>query len=61
MDGFHKKIREMNERTRKSDVDWEKANIRPEEMTYTFGPLMTEEQFKEHCKKTGIKPTILRK
>lgn len=37
------------------------SKINPKDISYSMGPALTEEQFKEYCKKSGTKPTIIGK
>lgn len=43
------------------EVDWSKTKLDPSKLKCELGPMLTEEQFKEYCQKSAIKPTILRK
>lgn len=43
------------------NIDVSKLKLDPSKMSVELGPPLTEEQFKEYCKKTGIKPQILKK
>ena len=54
----------MNKRAKNiksHSVDWGKTKIDPEKLSFEMGPALTEEQFKEYCEKTGIRPQILKK
>ena len=42
-------------------VDWKKAAVNPKDVSFRLGPMLTEEEFKAHCQRTGIRPTILKK
>lgn len=41
--------------------DWKNMKIDPSQLTMEMGPALTEEQFKEYCKNTGIRPQVIRK
>lgn len=43
-------------------TDWSSVpRVDPKDMGFKMGPMMTEEEFKAHCQRTGTKPTILKK
>ncbi len=46
---------------RAATVDWKKAAFNPKDVGFRMGPMMTEEEFKAHCQRTGIRPTIIKK
>lgn len=48
---------------RAAGVDWKKAAaaVNPKDVAFRMGPVMSEEEFKAHCQRTGIRPTILKK
>lgn len=41
--------------------DWKSMKLDPSQLGVEMGPALTEEQFKEYCKNTGIRPQIVRK
>jgi hypothetical protein len=48
--------------TRAAETDWSTAaKINPKDLGFRMGPVMTEEEFKAHCQRTGTKPTIVKK
>ena len=61
MDTWEQKVKEMTQRTLASGVDWSKANVDPKDVGFSMGPMMTEEQFREHCRRTGTTPPVLKK
>jgi hypothetical protein len=44
-----------------SAVDWKKTKVDPKDVGFRMGPMMSEEEFKAHCQRTGVKPTIINK
>lgn len=44
-----------------STVDWKKTTVDPKDVGFRMGPMMSEEEFKAHCQRTGVKPTIIKK
>ena len=43
------------------NIDWGNTKVDPSKLSYEMGPALTEEQFKEYCQKTGIRPQIIKK
>lgn len=48
------------EQAKDKDVDWSKTKIDPSQLVAEMGPVLTEEQFKEYCKKTGMNHPVLK-
>lgn len=47
---------------RAANTDWSSVTrVDPKDLGFKMGPMMTEEEFKAHCQRTGTKPTILKK
>lgn len=44
-----------------SKVDWSKVKIKPEDISVSMGPALSEEEFKKMCALNGTTPTILKK
>lgn len=42
-------------------TDWSKVKVDPKDIAFRMGPIMSEEEFKAHCQRTGTRPTILKK
>jgi hypothetical protein len=53
--------RRAHEAAKHKDVDWKNMTIDPSKLGVEMGPALTEEQFQEYCKNTGIRPQVLRK
>ena len=41
-------------------VDWRKVKLDPSQLVAEMGPVLTEEQFKEYCRKTGMNHPVLK-
>lgn len=44
-----------------ASVDWKKTNVDPKDIGFRMGPIMSEAEFKAHCQRTGVRPTIINK
>ena len=53
--------RRAQEAAKHKNVDWKNMKLDPSKLGVEMGPALTEEQFKEYCKNTGIRPQIVRK
>jgi hypothetical protein len=42
------------------DIDWSKVKIDPSKLGVEMGPVLTEEQFKAYCEKTGVKHHVIK-
>jgi hypothetical protein len=58
---FQREAAVMTEKTKRSGIDWTKANVAPKDVSFKMGPMLTEAQFKEYCEQTGTTPHIFRK
>lgn len=43
-----------------SGIDWSKFKLDPSKLSVEMGPVLTEEQFQEYCKNTGINHKVIK-
>ena len=61
MSEWEEQIRRSAQAAMQSGIDWGNIKVAPEDVGYRFGPVLSEEEFKEHCQRTGTTPHVIRK
>jgi hypothetical protein len=49
-----------DDRKAPSDEWKKKLGVNPKDLRVSVGRALTEEQFKEYCKQTGVRPTVVK-